>query len=1007
MLSRSNGNAGDRLRRVKSNSSVHTSSSGHQRSSTSTDPFVIRQQAEVAAVEAYHRARQNAEPSCQPYRPVPQRPQRRKSQVTGKTEGGHFEDARLGRSRSTSKRDSEAKTNVSRSRHSGSDFTSTSSNDGDHVRFGKRSAILPVSFNGLAREHDVLFSPSANGFTRASQPACNDGSPVPRHGPTMQERSSRAGMQRLAADSNFKHQEHIADLSVFEAPPDGTHQGVKTPTTCAQRVHHDNYLDIVPSGAELRDFQPKKLRERKSFILAPFQKRSFTNTQSHRGSGYDTSLLPFNFAGEQEPPLPPVEVHIPPVTIVDDSKGRKFSNSLKWRIKKVFRRTSRAPSGLPAQQIEAKHFHYTTSSPLSTPVIQSEHDEDPFIAATDRVRLAAPELNVDSAGSQHSPSIQSNGRSRVTSWTNSTVTGTCGTRNEVNLSSTADEQGRLKRSGSLSSIRKASSIFGKPLMSRLRRPSRAHLRSSDESDDLYFALQERIHSPILEVTASRVDQPSNDKSLIDISGLPSQRKRAGLVFDGQSQWPAPTIRSVTPDPLIGKVEKLSPLTEAVSPEGYHQSSPKRACQDEEASEPTPCSHLQRRPAMKASMPSKEQIEKRIQRSKNRWQSPLDEISSPEPKPMRKAMMDDNPYELRSLSRTLQHPIVENSLPHHARADERLINGRQDILSPSLYSHGSDCESPQPGTPIEQGGMVVTITGREVRSYSISPPKRDQHTYHAVQASGEWRRWLSDEMHGWDANILKDGFQLPKVEANGSLAVRVQGPTSSETRTFQRQDGALTDTRQSEYRSEPAKVMDRPRVVRKSKSITPADEVPAYGGEASLNDMPPSTELCSSKPFDPAAKTKPASKAKSAFDLQANYKSNATTKAKPIEVRRKPNANGNVNLLDDSTIQNISAGPYASQHLYASSNVLEANKENTLPSDSGALPSVSSSEWLAAGAHKVRDVRRTSTAYGGRSLSRYSPSRMGIAVTSGGSSAGQRLASSWLDGRSKENSPAFM
>jgi hypothetical protein len=154
-----------------------------------------------------------------------------------------------------------------------------------------------------------------------------------------------------------------------------------------------------------------------------------------------------------------------------------------------------------------------------------------------------------------------------------------------------------------------------------------------------------------------------------------------------------------------------------------------------------------------------------------------------------------------------------------------------------------------------------------------------------------------------------------------------------------------------------------------------------------------------------------SRAKSTFDLRANYKNNANGRPKPIAVRRKTEATNNILILEDSTIQNISAGPYASQA--AITTPPNANKENTPPSEANSLPVLSSSEWLAAGTTKKRDARKTSAvhpAYRNRSVSRYSPSRTPNPGSGGGGggSPGQRLVTNWLDGkRSKENSPAFV
>ena len=102
MLSRSNTTTSDRLRRSRSTASMQAV---RQRSSATSDPFLVRQHAEAAASQAYKRAQPTEQMSCPDYRPAPPGLHRRRSQVTGRSEGSHLEDARLGRRRSTARRD--------------------------------------------------------------------------------------------------------------------------------------------------------------------------------------------------------------------------------------------------------------------------------------------------------------------------------------------------------------------------------------------------------------------------------------------------------------------------------------------------------------------------------------------------------------------------------------------------------------------------------------------------------------------------------------------------------------------------------------------------------------------------------------------------------------------------------------------------------------------------------------------------------------------------------------
>lgn len=128
------------------------------------------------------------------------------------------------------------------------------------------------------------------------------------------------------------------------------------------------------------------------------------------------------------------------------------------------------------------------------------------------------------------------------------------------------------------------------------------------------------------------------------------------------------------------------------------------------------------------------------------------------------------------------------------------------------------------------------------------------------------------------------------------------------------------------------------------------------------------------------------KHKSAFDLRAKYKSNLTSASRPVEVRRKTTAPLTVAVFEDNTIQNISAGPYAS-----SSNA-NVNKENTPPhiADDGNLPALSSSEWLAGPTSNKRDPK---------SRPKSSPPKtVGLAGNGREGSPGQRMVTGWLEGR---------
>lgn len=1101
MLSRSNSNAVDRIRRAKSTSSTHTTSSGPRPVYLQSDPFVTRQQAEIAALEAFYRAQQQQQQqqpdtACPEYRAVAcPKLERRRSRTSGRTEGGHFEETRLGRRKSRVKRDDSAASRASPTRRVPQSQSTSESYEDEKVIIRKRSVIPPNS----SAPNNYSLPSSSSRHVRKSQAEYKDGSPVQRNSSAFKEQRSTFHLNGARNEQADAYRSNISTaLYWLEQDP------VPVPATQTQALSTGE----TQTGEEavalardrcLQDFQQKKVRERKSFILGPLQKRKSSNFQHSSSNDYDKSLPPFNYADESMlPPPPPLPRELPVLAVVSqhEKKSRNFSESLKGRLKKVFRRTSRIPTELPAQQIEGKHFYFTTDSTLSAPEASNDTAEDPFVTSCADYQLTAAEPKLDYAKCRHSVAGQSTTNSRFTSWTNSTTAGTWSTRpDDDDQNESVDECGKLTRSDSVSTLRKATSFFGRPIKSKLRKPSKAELRSSEASADLYTALQERINPSESASQIIDVEQLPTPKISSDLATLPSQQ-RAGSSISNHDHWQAPTIRSVTPDVFDLRVDKLSPVTEVLSPNTALQHFAGESTSNGEQSDLTPRSRLQRRPAIKAPTPSKEQIARRIERSKNRWQSPLDELSPPPTRHTRVAM-EDNPYELRSLSRNLHQPTASNGLPHHAKVNQESIEEREKVVSPSIYSRATDGLSPQSETCKEAGETMITITGHEVMSYSISPKKPDVPAVQSVRPSHEWRRWLSDELRGWNSIttaqelmlpniVLKDtetsfgnaspdadriGFEdrgssddsncpapeatasehksqrrkaksrppsvmndrYPMLETGRNLSDKPNKRASWISSRAGNTPGSMESSETSSARngqvepgiSRPVSVISTARAVTKHQSmgqlkpVTRRSATPALatyqngkaGDNASdLTSLPPANARDDVKSqADPTAKF--SNKSKSAFDLRANYRNSASGRAKPLPVRRTPDTNTRPSILEDSTIQNISAGPYASQVPVVAPST--ANKENTPPSETNSLPALSSSEWLAAGTYKIRGPRKASggpSANGSRSVSRYSPSKAVTpgSLAGGGGSPGQRLVTDWLSGKSpKENSPAFV
>ncbi|PPJ51242.1 hypothetical protein CBER1_08158 [Cercospora berteroae] len=358
-------------------------------------------------------------------------------------------------------------------------------------------------------------------------------------------------------------------------------------------------------------------------------------------------------ASPETPAARTVQTHTPTAT------PRHFSINIKGRLKQVFRKSTPAPI-----------------VPVAPPTSPDPAYNEPPNAPPDTAQAAVPAEEPPTNNAINEPEpfsrpYSTSTRSRVTSWTNSTIAAVSSIRSrrrpshqlELAAQPLPESTGhdlRKKSSFFVSSVRsrtqpdvvaepvleansrelrKKGSFFGGPVRNRLHRGSRADLKeSSEESLGLYSALQKRIRPAKSEraMSRQRLTTPLDASELEDTT-----------LFEPT----LPTIRTITPEPGTRAANVPSPVTEVVSPG----------------------SSLKRRSALR--------------------------------------------------------------VPH----------ARADVISPSVYSRGTDGVSLRPLSPEgDEGTTTILITGREVRRYSISPAK-PQSRHHRGNGSGSWRKWLSDEM----------------------------------------------------------------------------------------------------------------------------------------------------------------------------------------------------------------------------------------------------------------------
>ncbi|KAK6435451.1 hypothetical protein LTR95_008356 [Oleoguttula sp. CCFEE 5521] len=1088
MFSRSSSTNGDRLRNTRT-------SAFSRRSGTISDPFISHQHAGVAATEAYKRAQAAGKNASLVHGSSSARPQRRKSQASGRSEGSHLEEARLGRRRSTQRRDSciaAPQIHTEPSKRYMPD-PPRSPRVGETIITRKRSVIPPSPVLVTEPTRHTLSSSIERRHGRYLL-SVENGSPAPRL--TSVCRSSQYQQTPRHTDKSYEEGLSIRYTQPYSYADRASVTPLSPPAVPIRETQTDDDIVAMARDRYLQDFQQGRSRERKSFFFGSvqkLQKRSMTELPHNRDptrqepsaritEAVNSTLPSDTYPHASHPTFPALGTN---GGLAQNTRG--VSGSIKERFSKLFRKPSRAPAGLPAQQVRAETLHHpvmATGSPIDGHC--ASYTGDPFVIMsleTPMEECGPPAFVVSSVGSSVSGGLDSNdAKSRVTSWTNSTAAGTTSTLGGAPYAQLADEHGRMRRVSSMSTLRKKGSFLGRTIQTRLRKSSRADLPTSEGSQVLFESLQEQIRQA--EQTASTT------LSLVDVNdALQPIHGRSSL----PSQVP-PSIATASSTDRAVSVEAKPPRPQMMSP--VIEASPNRAPRRSSSPIMTPTQRYSsttraKRPStMYAKAPSQDHVARRMQRAQNRWQGPLDAASPAAERQFSGKYVQDNPYELPSLGRKSHCEPVHDTggLPQCTKVVETRPVVRNALISPSLYSRASDGASPRPTSPEGHSGTMVTVTSRQVKRYELSPPKqRDAPPEKLVQSSRDWRKWLSDELHVLadapeatvdsppqvleqsvsyrERSALVDEHDRPTARPASKRHTSDSPPATgkhkdSENRRsratsrrssymnerFPMIESSRNSSRQSARGSRKISSIDSERPVHTSRreDVTqPSSDVfvthatadrtlRAHRSMAAFQDTNDSDSVLKSISYQPAqtfhdvpttaqsAKTdaahsradyrhessvKASSKAKSAFDLRANYKVSAIGATRSVEVHRKTVT---VPIFDDNTIRNISAGPYGPQTTGTLAPWTDTtNRENTPPRDQESLPALSSSEWLAGPTSKkcfsTLNGQQTTTA-------RYSsPAKLPYAGRNGGS-PGQRLATGWLEERvskSRENSPAFV
>ncbi|EKG15030.1 hypothetical protein MPH_07788, partial [Macrophomina phaseolina MS6] len=533
----------------------------------------------------------------------------------------------------------------------------------------------------------------------------------------------------------------------------------------SQRISEAPSAEEVTAARDraLQDFQKNRLRTRPSFAFTPFRKRQGDQQHIPRAT-YEVALSPHETS--------PLGVTVPAAIPAKGEGKRSFSGSLKTRLKKVFRKTSKPVIQLPAQQVDATRAYFGNSistTPTDATSCAATGTPPDYFTYGDMSRPSSRQRVSSDISNHFRKSTEDHdmsdiSKSRVTSWTNSSVTNSTNSRDPKRLSiiPEIDPASEKKRSNSILSR----SPFRKPLHT-----SPPGVTKGPDSFDVFSALKTRLEKAGLDSNLDP-DLPSSGTRLLheqtERAMLPSQTRNSSNTSK-LSRATMATIRTVTPQAFIST--RFKDRTDGGHQQFEDDEGPRHDSPDnEDRGLILPRIRLQR--AAKATIPTPEQIPTRKKRSGYCWQPQLGQCNSPVySKNTRKAMVSDTSYERAPLDQTPSPPKRADAPPRtSSRKPQEPVDmlspnwpSRADIMSPSVYSRDSSGESPvrkeSSGSDCPLGTVVI-VSSHSAKSYTLESSPKKGIDSRSVHNSKDWKNWLSKEVSELD---LSQNFDMSMME----------------------------------------------------------------------------------------------------------------------------------------------------------------------------------------------------------------------------------------------------
>ena len=573
-------------------------------------------------------------------------------------------------------------------------------------------------------------------------------------------------------------------------------------TSSRQYVTNDAAVQLA-RDQYLRQLEQQRLKEQPSFLgLGNRRKaaKAFRRTVRTSSTNSYGSAIASPSAPEEPPKIKDIGY-----------RARSLSHTIKKKIKRVFKRSSDPEDTIPVQQIKAIHPHYgdyisTTDGKEQRypPVPEPDAELLLRVGSRDSVTYTAP-VFVDkgarsaSTRSAHSDDDEANGKSRVTSWTDSTATNTITmpqTLERKRLSIIREDGGPHQPSSSARQYEQTSDGYAS-FRQPVRQSSAGRVIGPIDPHRIFSALRKEIdennRESTLDNSESGTDGGSDQKKARPSTRTPS--RTSSLKKGGRSKS----------NPLShshGANVSNSVIFSPSAMESFNGSFYQHVSQDTDREY-----HQQDFSGLRKGLTPQQMAEmnehgtqspkRPLREVKSAFSPPSTRIERSNPSPYRRAMHASSENEADSQS----HALFGDCLRPEGLSSAVTGRLRKSSVtgSDSIYSRSSGGDFPKAtrssmslATSESSGepGTAIITTGQPGKNEQSSHPVTVHHGYSSVASSGNWRKFMATQVASLedygapqeqtdDAHLIKDSGhrrENAQVDSDEVSIGRLQSPT---------------------------------------------------------------------------------------------------------------------------------------------------------------------------------------------------------------------------------------